>query len=144
MQAKPAPFGDLNGRGTTLSSAEDELRRACIEKDKILADQANQIAQNKINSEKYKKKRTDQYNQRVQKRAAAAEAQGQGPKKRPSPPRALQAQPVQAAGPAKGYLLRTSSMSDDKPDSEEEIDTEIAMQAFLSRSLSRASHQSPN
>ena len=49
-QAKPAPFGDRNGRGTTPSSAEEELRQACIEKDKIIADQANQIAQNRINS----------------------------------------------------------------------------------------------
>ena len=124
-QAKPTPLGDRNGRGTSASSVtvEEGLRQACIEKDKIIADQANQIAQNKINSEKHKKKRADEFQQCVQKRAAAAEAQGQGPKKRFSPPKVQQAQ---AGAPTKGYLLRTSSVSDDESDSEKDIEVVLA------------------
>jgi hypothetical protein len=66
------------------------------------------------------------------------EAQGQGPRKKASP----QAAQSQSSGPAKGFLLRTSSMSDDEPDSEVEIDTENVVWAFCVRIVEQA--QSPD
>ena len=87
----------------------------------MLADRDNQIAQSKAQSEKNKRLRTEAYNQC---KRAGGEAQGQGPRKKASPPKAPPSQPAQASGPAKGYLLRTSSVSEDASDSEVEFETE--------------------
>ena len=125
-QAKPTPLGDRNGRGAPLSPTKDDFRKMLVEKDKMIADMGNQMAQDKANKDKNKKARTEAYNQRVLKRAAN-EAQGQGPRKKVSPPKAPPAQPAQPAqhaGPARGFLLRTSNASDDESDSEVEFEDE--------------------
>ncbi len=57
-QARPTPFGDRNGRGAPLSPTKDDLRKTIVEKDKVIADMGNQIAQDKANKDKNKRNRT--------------------------------------------------------------------------------------
>ena len=120
-QTRPTPLGDRNGRGAPASPSKDELKKMLADKDKMLADRDNQIAQSKAQSEKNKRLCTEAYNQH---KRAGGEAEGQLPRKKASPPRASPSQPEQAAGPAKGYLLRTSSVSEDESDSEVEFENQ--------------------
>ena len=76
-QARPTPLGDRNGRGVPSSPTKDDLRRMLAEKDKLLADMGNQIAQDKANKDKNKRASTEAYNQHNLKRAAN-EAQEEG------------------------------------------------------------------
>ena len=122
VQARPTPLGDSNWRGAPPSPTKDGFRRMLAEKDKMLADRDNHIAQDKAQKDKFKSARTKAYNQRNLKRAAN-EAQGQGPRKKASPLEVPQLQPAQPAGPARGCLLRTSSVSDDELDSKVEFET---------------------
>ena len=126
-QARPA-FADRNGRGGQGSPTKDELRKMIADRDRLIAEKENMIAQDRANKEKAKKARTEAYSQgkpaytqaqteayqqRCQKRAAALEGQGQGARKKPSPQKV---QPQQQQIPAKGYMLRTGPDSDDDED----------------------------
>ena len=103
-QARPA-LADRNGRGGQGSPTKEELRKIIADRDRVIAEKENMIAQDRANKEKAKKARTEAYSQgqpaytpaqteayqkRCQKRAAALEAQGEGARKKPSPQKAQQ------------------------------------------------------
>ena len=95
---------------------------------KALADKTNQLVQYQTQAEKHKKMRTENWKKRralVKGYARPDNAPNGGPNKKPMPyPQVPMAQAV--SGPAKGYLLRTSSLSDEDPGSDVKVEVEMA------------------
>ena len=61
-QARPA-LADRNGRGGQGSPTKDELRKMIADRDRVIAEKENMIAQDRANKEKAKKARTEAYSQ---------------------------------------------------------------------------------
>ncbi len=122
-QARPTPLRDRNGREphAQLSTSPSKANLK-----KVIADQANQL-------EKKKKIRTENYNKP---KRLNAEAPEDGSKKKAATGQ-QQAHQAQVPGPAKGYLIRTRSVSDDESDFEVEFETApVTSRACGSASLS--------
>ena len=56
-QARPA-LADRNGRGRQGSPTKDKLRKMIADRDRVIAEKENMIAQDRANKEKAKKART--------------------------------------------------------------------------------------
>ena len=61
-QARPA-LADRNGRGGQGSPTKEELRKMIADRDRVIAEKENMIAQDRANKERAKKARTEAYSQ---------------------------------------------------------------------------------